>query len=59
MHQGALLRNGRRQLSLAVLTEGSGDLGYGAATISGVTQRLLRGYNRFDAPRRGKKKGKD
>jgi hypothetical protein len=59
VHQGALLRHGRRQLSLAVLTEGSGDLGYGAATISGITQRLLRDYNRFDAPRRGKKKGKE
>jgi beta-lactamase family protein len=44
VHQAALLRDGRRRLSIAVLTRGSPSLGYGAATIAGVTQRLLRGY---------------
>jgi hypothetical protein len=57
VHQGALLQRGaRRRLSIAVLTRGGPSLGYSAGTISGVTRRLLRGYNRFDAPRRGKKK---
>ena len=55
VHQAALLERGDRQFSLAVLTEGGPSLGYGAATIRGVTQRLLRGYNRYEGPKRGKK----
>lgn len=57
VHQGALLRRGERQLSLAVLTEGSRTRGYGAATIAGVVRRLLRGYNRFDPPRDKERRG--
>ena len=44
VHQAALLRNGGRRISIAVLTRGNPDLGYGAATIAGVTARLLHGY---------------
>lgn len=44
VHQAALLERGGRHISIAVLTRGNPSLGYGAATIAGVTQRLLRGY---------------
>jgi len=44
VHQAALLRHGRRRISIAILTRGNPSLGYGAATIAGVTARLLRGY---------------
>jgi hypothetical protein len=44
VHQAALLRKGKRRLSIAVLTRGSPTLEYGAATITGVTSRLLHGY---------------
>jgi hypothetical protein len=51
VHQGALLRAGKRRLSIAVLTRGNPSLGYGAATIAGVTARLLRGYSALSAKR--------
>jgi hypothetical protein len=44
VHQAALLQKGPRHISIAVLTRGNPSLGYGAATITGVTARLLRGY---------------
>jgi beta-lactamase class A len=44
VHQAALLRQGNRRLAIAVLTRGSPTLEYGAATITGVTSRLLHGY---------------
>lgn len=44
VNQAALLRNGRRHMGLAVLTEGGAGFAYGQRTIRGVTARLLKGY---------------
>ena len=44
VHQAALLENHGRRISIAVLTRGNPTLEYGAATIAGVTARLLHGY---------------
>jgi hypothetical protein len=44
INQVALITNGDRRLSLAVLTRGNPSAGYGHATIKGVAERLLHGY---------------
>jgi hypothetical protein len=44
VHQAALLERRGRHISIAVLTRGNPSLEYGAATIAGVTARLLHGY---------------
>jgi beta-lactamase class A len=44
VHQAALLQSGGRRISIAVLTSGNPSLEHGAATIAGVTARLLHGY---------------
>jgi len=44
VHQAALLEQGGRRISIAVLTRGNPSLEYGASTIAGVTRRLLHGY---------------
>jgi len=41
-HQVVLLRNKHRRVGLAVLTEGNPSHGYGAQTLEGVFERLLR-----------------
>ena len=52
VHQGALLRRGERKLGLAILTESGPGYDYGQETITGVTRRLLRGYNKYPGPGR-------
>jgi hypothetical protein len=44
VHQAALLRHERRQISVAVLSSGGPTFGYGAATVEGVAARLLHGF---------------
>jgi hypothetical protein len=50
-HQVALLRRGRRRLSVAILTTGSPSHGYGKETLRGVAGRLLRGLGPDSTPR--------
>ena len=45
INQVALITNGNRRLSLAVLTRGNPSAGYGHGTIKGIAERLLRGYD--------------
>ena len=54
VHQSALLRRNGRRLAVAVLSEGSPSLSYGAETITGVSKRLFRGYNGFRHPGGGR-----
>jgi hypothetical protein len=42
-HQVALLKRGRRRISLAIFTQFDPDHGYGKRTLRGVARRLLRG----------------
>lgn len=44
INQVALLVNGERRLSLAVLTRGNPSPGYGHATVRGIAERLLHSY---------------
>ena len=41
VHQGAWLRDGRRELSVAILTDGQRSRAYGIRTVRGVADRLL------------------
>jgi Beta-lactamase enzyme family len=50
-HQVALLRRGRRRLSIAILTQANPSHEYGKQTLEGVTRRLLRGLGRRSSPR--------
>jgi Beta-lactamase enzyme family len=43
VHQAALLRKGRRKLSVAILTDGQPSHLYGVHTVRGIANRLLRG----------------
>jgi beta-lactamase class A len=42
VHQAAWLRNGRRELSIAILTDGQPSHLYGVHTVRGIADRLLR-----------------
>ncbi len=46
-HQVALLRRGRRRISVAILTTGSPSHEYGKRTLRGVAARLLRGLGPY------------
>jgi hypothetical protein len=50
-HQVALLRRGRRRLSIAILTTNSPSHAYGKRTLRGVAARLLRGLRPSSVPR--------
>ena len=51
-HQAALLKRGRRRLSVAVLTTNSPSHAYGKETLRGVAARLLRGLDASARPGR-------
>jgi hypothetical protein len=42
VHQIARLEHGRKKFSIAIMTDGDPDMGYGIDTIQGTTQALLR-----------------
>ncbi|SPL92527.1 secreted protein [[Actinomadura] parvosata subsp. kistnae] len=44
-----LIRGGGRDYAVAVLTEGSPEVGYGIATVEGVAERIMRGFRRCQA----------
>lgn len=50
-HQAALLRRGRRRLSIAILTTNSPSHAYGKQTLRGVAARLPRGLRPSSVPR--------
>jgi hypothetical protein len=50
-HQVALLRRGRRRLSIAILVTSSPSHTYGNETLRGVAARLLRGLRPASKPR--------
>jgi hypothetical protein len=50
-HQVALLRRGRRRLSLAIMTTGSPSHEYATETLRGVAARVLRGLRPDSSPR--------
>jgi hypothetical protein len=49
-HQVALLRRGRRRLSVAIMTTSSPSHAYAKETLEGVARRLLRGLRRRSIP---------
>jgi len=50
-HQVALLRRGRRRLSVAILITSSPSHAYGSETLRGISRRLLRGLGPRSRPR--------
>ncbi|MBB6546286.1 serine hydrolase [Nonomuraea rubra] len=44
-----LIRDGGRDYAVAVLTEGSPEVGYGIATVEGVAERIMRDFRRCRA----------
>jgi hypothetical protein len=50
-HQVALLRRGRRRISVAILTTASPSHAYGKETLRGVATRVLRGLGPASVPR--------
>ena len=50
-HQVALLRRGRRRLSVAILITSSPSHAYGNETLRGISKRLLRGLRPRSVPR--------
>ena len=55
-HQSALLRDGRRRIAIAVLTEWNSSHGHGARTIRGIAARLLRTPLPLPAEQRAQRK---
>lgn len=55
-HQSALLQDGRRRISIAVLTQWNSSHGHGARTIRGIAARLLRTPLPLPAEQRAQRK---